>query len=207
MAKQFIVEKLVTMGMDYKTYLEMTSEEIRITNPEDLGIEEKVTFETKKLNLHRMSRIDKSYIPGKEIKGEVSKIRDVEVWMVITENWCGDSAQNLPYLAKIASLSRNIDFKILLRDSNLDIMDNYLTNGTRSIPKLVAFDEEGIELFRWGARPKEAQQLVDDLKAGGFDKKYFMEKLHLWYAQNKGKEIESEILSLIKSSNLIKNSV
>jgi hypothetical protein len=86
-------------------------------------------------------------------------------------------------------------------------MDHYLTNGTRSIPKLVAFDNEGNELFQWGARPKAAQDLVSDLKTQGFDKKYFLEKLHSWYARNRGADIEKEILLLLKKSNLIKNSI
>ena len=153
-----------------------------------------------------MTRIDKSYEPGIELRDEIEKITDKQMWMVITENWCGDSAQNLPYIARIASLNMNIELKIILRDSNPDIMDNYLTAGTRSIPKLVAFDKEGNELFQWGARPKAAQELVSDLKAQGFDKKYFLEKLHSWYARNKGADIEKEITLLLKKSSLIKNS-
>jgi hypothetical protein len=154
-----------------------------------------------------MTRIDKSYEPGIDIRDEIEKIADHQLWMVITENWCGDSAQNLPYIAGIASMNQNIELKLILRDSNPDIMDHYLTNGTRSIPKLVAFDNEGNELFQWGARPKAAQDLVSDLKTQGFDKKYFLEKLHSWYARNRGADIEKEILLLLKKSNLIKNSV
>jgi len=207
MANQIILEKVEVSGMEYRDYLEMTSEELKNTDPEVLTPEEKESYETKKLNMHRMTRIDKSYTPGEDIVNEVSKIEERQIWMVITENWCGDSAQNLPYLAKIASLNEKIEFKIILRDSNLEIMDMYLTNGARSIPKLVVFDEEGNELFQWGARPRAAQQLVTDLKAQGFDKKYFIEKLHLWYAKDRGVEIESEILNLIKKSNLVKNSI
>jgi hypothetical protein len=207
MSNEFILKKVEESGMDFNTYLEMTSEEIRNTEPEILSQEEKDGYETKKLNMHRMSRIDKSYIPGLEIVNEVSRIEEKQIWMVITENWCGDSAQNLPYIVRIASLNKNIDLKIILRDSNPEIMDMYLTNGARSIPKLVVFDEDGLELFQWGARPKAAQQLVNDLKAEGFEKKRFIEKLHLWYARNKGADIESEILNLIKNSNLIKKSV
>ena len=194
-------------AMDYKTYLDMTFEEIKNADPDSLTMEDKATLETKKLNMHRMSRIDKGYVPGADIEKEISDIDEKQTWMIITENWCGDSAQNLPYLAKIASLSRNIDFKIILRDSNPKIMDIYLTNGARSIPKLVVFDEEGKEVFQWGARPKAAQQLINELKAQGLEKKEFMEKLHFWYAKNKGADIEREILNLLKNSKLIKNSI
>lgn len=193
--------------MSYKQYLEMTSEQFDNVNPENLTLEELERYSIIKLNIQRMNRIDRSYSPGSDLKNEVEKIEDNQLWMVITENWCGDSAQNLPYIAKIASLNKKIQLRIILRDSNKDIMDNYLTNGTRSIPKLVSFDEDGNELFQWGARPKAAQDLVTELKTQGFEKKYFIEKLHFWYAKNGGVDIENEFLSLIKKSNLIKNSV
>jgi len=204
---QHILEQTAALGISYKVYLEKLAEELKNTDPGILSQEQKNIYETKKLNLHRMSRIDKNYIPNMEIVSEVLKIEERQIWIVITENWCGDSAQNLPYITKIASLNKNIDFRIILRDTNLEIMDLYLTNGTRSIPKLVVFDEEGNELFRWGSRPQAAQMLVNDLKAQGFEKKYFIEKLHSWYAKNKGVDIENEFLNLIKKSNLMKNSV
>jgi hypothetical protein len=154
-----------------------------------------------------MSRIDKSYEPGIDIRDEIEKIEDKQLWMLITEDWCGDSAQNIPYIAKIVSLNKKIDLRIVLRDSNPNIMDQYLTNGARSIPILVTFDESGNELFRWGARPKAAQELVSVLKEQGFEKKHYLEKLHSWYARNKGADIEKEMVLLIKKANLIKNSV
>jgi len=204
--QQFFPDKRVHEGMNYQHYLEISKSELADMNTDNMTAEEKELADTKKLNIHRMTRIDKSYEPGIELRDEIEKITDKQMWMVITENWCGDSAQNLPYIARIASLNMNIELKIILRDSNPDIMDNYLTAGTRSIPKLVAFDKEGNELFQWGARPKAAQELVSDLKAQGFDKKYFLEKLHSWYARNKGADIEKEITLLLKKSSLIKNS-
>ena len=121
--------------------------------------------------------------------------------MVITEDWCGDSAQNLPYIASIAELNNNIDLRIVLRDENPDIMDHYLTNGiSRSIPILVAFNEAGEELFIWGPRPEEAQEVIDELKSSGAEKKDYMEKLHLWYARNRGKNIETKLDQLISDT-------
>lgn len=207
MTQKFYPDKRVLGGMTYSQYLEMTREESAKMNLDNLSAEEKERAEIKKLNIQRMTRIDKSYEPGIDIRDEVDKIAEDQLWMVITENWCGDSAQNLPYIAGIASLNSKIDLRIILRDSNPEIMDNYLTNGTRSIPKLVVFDEEGNELFQWGARPESAQKLVSDLKAQGFEKKYFLEKLHSWYARNRGTDIEMEILLLLKNTSLIKKSI
>jgi len=127
-----------------------------------------------------------------------SQIEVTERWFVITESWCGDSAQNLPIIAKLASLREKIDFKIVLRNSNLDFMDLYLTDGKRSIPKLIVLDENDIELFRWGPRPVEAQNLFTKLKNEGVEKSVINKQLHLWYARNKGKEVEKEIVELIE---------
>lgn len=88
--------------------------------------------------------------------------------------------------------------KILLRDSNLDYMDLYLTNGGRAIPKLIAYDENGEELFQWGPRPNEAKELFNRLKNDGVEKSDINKELHLWYGRNRGKEIEKEIFELIK---------
>lgn len=122
--------------------------------------------------------------------------------MVITETWCGDSAQNLPIIAKAAELNDRIDLRILLRDSNTDIIDHYLTNGTsRSIPILVVFDLDGNELFKWGPRPYTAKTLVTNLKRDGFSKEEFNQQLHLWYGRNRGKELESELLQILMKFN------
>ena len=48
------------------------------------------------------------------LRDEIDKIEDNQLWMVITENWCGDSAQNLPYIARIASLNKKIELRIIL---------------------------------------------------------------------------------------------
>jgi len=122
--------------------------------------------------------------------------------MIISETWCGDSAQNIPYIAKIAGLNPQIDFQIILRDVYPHIMDMYLTNGTRSIPILVAFDESGNELFRWGPRTQEAKKLFTDLKALGLEMPAVLEKLHLWYGRNRGKNLEAEMREAIRKTLL-----
>ncbi|MHC1739466.1 MAG: thioredoxin family protein [Ignavibacteriaceae bacterium] len=154
-------------------------------------------FEYTKLNIHRMKRILKTYTPSEEIAKRIKNIEREMIWMVITEDWCGDSAQNLPYIYKIAELSEKIKFCIIERDSNPEIMDQYLTSGARSVPKLVCFDDREHEIFQWGARPSGAAELIKNLKAEGVEKEKMIEKLHLWYANNKGKEIEAEFSELI----------
>ena len=95
-----------------------------------------------KLNDRRMKRLDKTIKISEETIQEFQKVKQPQTWLVLTEGWCGDAAQNLPILNKIASDTANIDLKIVLRDENLDLMDLFLTNGGRSIPKLIALDKD-----------------------------------------------------------------
>lgn len=149
------------------------------------------------LNLTRTKRIEKTYSPSSRIQTAVRAVRETQFWMVLTEPWCGDSAQNLPYILKIAGCNPLIDVRILLRDQNPDIIDAYLTDGTRGIPRLVAFDLQGRELFRWGPRPKPAAELFRRLKDDGIAGPDLREQLHNWYAKNRGKAVEEEFVELL----------
>ncbi len=151
-----------------------------------------------KLNQRRTSRILKTYKPTDEIKSVISEIKEPQTWLMITEDWCGDSAQNIPYLLKMTEGNSNIEFKIVYRDANLDIIDKYLTNGGRAIPKIIGFDSQGNELFQWGPRPDVAKQLVKDWKESGLTPPEFNEKLHLWYGKDRGKTLEKEFVEILE---------
>ena len=196
---EFFEKKRPHNGMTYTDYIFSIEKKLESIDLDSLSDDERGDYNTIKLNLARSYRIQKTYEASEVIKKVVEKIDTPQLWMVLTEDWCGDSAQNLTYIAKIAEINPKIDLRILFRDDNLDIMDLYLTNGTRSIPKLVAFDENGNELFRWGARPAKAQELVNELKSKGFSKDEYIEKLHLWYAKDKGQELEKEFIQILES--------
>lgn len=186
---------------EYKTYNKYSEAFLTLVHsikPEQLDEQKKQKYDLLKLNLQRTQRLDKTFEPSEETKNIFSKVVNPQQWVVITETWCGDSAQIVPVIAKLSQLNNKIDLKILLRDSNLDYMDLYLTNCGRAIPKLIAYDENGEELFQWGPRPNEAKELFNRLKNDGVEKSDINKELHLWYGRNRGKEIEKEIFELIK---------
>ena len=194
-----LLEKINSIGLSYRQYLNLTAREIETADSAQLTEEEHAQLENKKLNLHRMKRIEKHYQVSEGFKNIAQSVDKPQLWMIISETWCGDSAQNIPYIFKIAELNPKIDLRIVLRDTNPDIMNLYLTNGTRSIPILVVFDEFGNELLKWGPRPMAAKQLVNDLITQGTDKIVRAQKLHLWYGRNKGKDLELEMTAMLKS--------
>jgi hypothetical protein len=101
-------------------------------------------------------------------------------------------------IEKIAAASANIETRYVLRDENTELIDMFLTNGSRSVPKLIAVEAETLEVLgTWGARPKEAQKLYEELKVLGADKESIMEKLQRWYNADKNQAIQSEFLELL----------
>lgn len=159
---------------------------------------ESLIFYTK-LNLQRLLRWDKTFQLIEPLAIKVKMVKP-QVWWVITEAWCGDAAQTLPGINKMALASGgNITLRIIMRDENLSIMDHYLTNGGRSIPKLIAFDKEGNELFTWGPRPAFVQKMMIDWKANpGTKTLEELEKdMHTWYAKDKGQSYQQEFLEIL----------
>lgn len=196
--KNLIIKKLQN-ALTYKQFRQLSERNVKEVNPDFLNEMERAYYNYRKLNLARVIRLEKSYAPTEEAKNILSKIIAPQIWVVITEDWCGDSAQILPVIAALSELNKNISLKIVLRDSHLDLMDFYLTHGKRSIPKLISFDKELNELFVWGPRPTQAITLINDLTKQGLDKQEVTKQLHLWYAKDGGFSTEKEILAkLIK---------
>ena len=156
--------------------------------------------EYSRLNAHRLKRIDKTVALNTSTVEELSAIKETQTWIVFSETWCGDAAQNMPILAKMAAVNPLIDFKVLLRDEHPDLMKHFLTNGGKSIPKLAAFNEKNELLFTWGPRPEAAQEMVMDYKHSPEPKKPYTEfvvEVQKWYAKDKGQSIQQEFISLI----------
>jgi hypothetical protein len=149
------------------------------------------------LNDRRMKRLDKTIKISEETIQEFQKVSAPQTWLVITEGWCGDAAQNLPVLNKIATASDYIDLKVLLRDENLALMDLFLTNGGRSIPKLIALDKDNNVIDSWGPRPTIATKMVADYKEkNGVLDPEFKQDLQVWYNKDKGQSIQEDFVSL-----------
>ena len=180
----------------YRAMIDQLMLENKTTGPNQ---SEELT-EYAKLNIHRMNRLDKTVQLSTELITTLQQLQRDLTWVVLTEGWCGDAAQNVPVLHTIAQQQPRIQLRLLLRDENLDIMDQYLTNGGRSIPKLICLDTLTMEeLFTWGPRPAEAQTLVQQLKAEGVtDHHALAEKIHAWYAQNKTTALQLEIQQLLE---------
>jgi hypothetical protein len=152
------------------------------------------------LNVQRMSRLDKTVKLLPELATAAASLTGQYIGLIITEGWCGDAAQIVPVLEAVAQASAgHLRTAYILRDDNLDVADEYLTNGSRSIPKLVVLRADTLtEVLHWGPRPAEAQALILKLKAEGMAHDDFIRELHTWYAHDRTQATQRELLALLQ---------
>ena len=173
---------------------------------DDLLLESKTTGENQseemfnygKLNRQRMKRLEKTVDISDALKEKARNIKANWIWLIITEGWCGDAAQNISIIEKIALESANIETRYVLRDENLELMDAYLTNNARSIPKLICLDAETFkEIGIWGPRPQAAMDYFYEMREQGIEKPQMMENLQRWYLQDDEQSIQKEFENLL----------
>lgn len=200
--EQPITREVIDQAMDYDEYRRMIDDLLEQEKTTGDNHSEAMVHYTK-MNVQRMSRLDKQVELSESLKEALDEVDSPWIWLVLTEGWCGDAAQNVPALAKMADQSDNIEMKLILRDQHLDIMDEHLTNGGRSIPKLVCLEADTLnELGSWGPRPNEAQEKAMEWKDDdSISKEEWAKKLHKWYAQDKTQELQSEFEALIPKWN------
>lgn len=180
--------------MTFQEYLDYF-EQI-LASPDDYdpyGDEEYLNYT--KLNWSRMNRWLKRFEPNDAIKSLIVSITEPQHWIVITEPWCGDAAHSVAQLYQIVKNSPNIDFEIQLRDKEPFLIEDYLINGSKSIPKLIIRNDVGHDKVIWGPRPQPLQDLYIQMKG---ERKPFLEineVMQKWYNEDKGEELQRELLA------------
>lgn len=114
--------------------------------------------------------------------------------LVLAEGWCGDASNTVPVLARLADEVPGIELRLLRRDEHPAVMDRYLTNGARSIPIVIALDEQYRELGHWGPRPAALQRWVLEQRAAGVPKEQLYPEIRKWYARDRGESTLREVL-------------
>lgn len=181
---------------DYMHLMETVVQQNRTTGPKQ---SEELNHYTR-LNLARMQRLNKKSVIQDSLREAVDQLDFGQTWYILTEAWCGDAAQNIPTIVAATLSNPLIKVRLLLRDENPALMDAYLTNGGRSIPKLIAVDGNFNELFTWGPRPAGAQALLKEYKANPV-KPYseFAEDIQRWYIADKTESLQNELQALLEA--------
>jgi hypothetical protein len=151
------------------------------------------------LNETRMNRLDKTIHIDQVNEQKLNSLQKEYYWLVLSEGWCGDAAQLVPIINKMANVTDKIELKVLFRDENEALMNQFLTNGAKAIPKLIIIDKASLELKgHWGPRPQGAAELIKSYKAQyGVVDDTAKTELQLWYHHDKGLSTQNEIISLM----------
>jgi len=184
-------------GMDYLTYRALVDQ---------LLLEGKATGDVTydlhytKMNVQRMNRVDKTASLTADLTATINQLDENYKFLVITEGWCGDAAQIVPVINKIATASLGrIDLKFVLRDKNLPLIDAHLTNGGRAIPVLIILNEAADQvLATWAPRPQVLQELLKEWRKETTEMPILAEKLHGWYAKDKTLSTQAELNEVLK---------
>ncbi|MBI1266726.1 MAG: thioredoxin family protein [Cryomorphaceae bacterium] len=202
--KQFLADGMPG-SMSYSEYIALVEklvEEKKTTGPNQTDFYVDLT----KLNLQRMRRISKTTQLNEKLLTALDTSNQKN-WILITEAWCGDAAQSVPVIDLMAQHNSDINLRIVLRDEFPQLIDEVLTNGGRSIPKLVAFDDQGELSFIWGPRPAPAQEMVTSYKHMPEPKKTYIEfsvDVQKWYGADATRTIQEEIATLLTEQHVNK---
>ena len=200
-AQDLFTRELLAQAMTYGGYMQLSEQlvaEQRTSGPNQSAPYVHYT----KLNLQRMKRLNKTTEVPSALKQLLQTKAKNWTWVVITEPWCGDAAQCVPVLEKLALAVGGIETFYMLRDEHLEIMDAYLTNGGRAIPKLICLDADGQEIFTWGPRPAVIQEVMNRLKAEGITEiSEIVEGIQKAYNEDKQNGIYQEFEALLQQLN------
>ncbi len=194
-----IIEESLKRSISYTEYRKLVEDLVK--NNSTTGNEKtEALAEYTKLNDRRMKRWDKTLKISEESQTIFSQYNKRTTWLVLTESWCGDAAHVIPVINKVAELNDNIKLRLVLRDENEELMNAYLTNGGKAIPKLIAIDKETGQVVKtFGPRPSEATKLVDEYKLEhGSLTLEFKQDLQIWYNKDKGQTTISDLEKLLK---------
>lgn len=195
-----ITPELIDRSMSYAQYRSLIEELLADDMTTGTNHSEQMVGYTR-LNVQRSHRVERTVTLTDEMHKALDRIERPMIWLVLTEAWCGDAAQNVPVFDKLASASDKISMHLILRDEHPEVMDMYLTNGGRAIPKLVALDAETMQpLFVWGPRPAPAQRIMTEYKEHpeGRERQKVYEAIHKWYAKDRGRTLQAELAGWIR---------
>jgi hypothetical protein len=193
-----IIQNAIQNSYSYAEYRKLASDLVAQGKPTGHDLSEALAHYAE-LNETRMNRLEKTITIADEIIQKLQNCSKNYIWLVLAESWCGDAAQILPVIHKMSEVSPAIHFKIVLRDDHDALMQQFLTNGGKAIPKLIILDAQTLEVVAdWGPRPQGAKQLIVDYKSvhGVVDETAKIE-LQKWYLHDKGSSIQQEILEIM----------
>ncbi|MEN1785543.1 MAG: thioredoxin family protein [Bacteroidota bacterium] len=196
----FLLQKALDQAFSYNDFRDFVSELAKANTHTGTPKTESLAQYTR-LNDKRMARWDKTLNVDPITISKITSPDYKVTWLVLTESWCGDAAPSLPVMHQLATALPWLAFRIILRDQHPALMDQFLTNGSRSIPKLIALREDTQEVVgTWGPRGAQATAMVKTQKEQyGKLTPEFKQELQVFYNKDKGQDILNDLVALLLS--------
>lgn len=193
-----ITHNLIEQGLSYYAFRKMIDKLLEQDKTTGADQSDHMVQYTR-MNVLRMNRLDRDATLNPSLKDRLRTVDQPWIWLILNEAWCGSASQNLPVINKMAKVTPTIEIRIILRDEHPDIMDAYLTDGARSIPKLICLHADTLEeLGTWGPRPGSFQAKALKWKDDpAISRKEWIKMLHRWYAKDKTQTLQAEFEELI----------
>jgi hypothetical protein len=162
-----------------------------------LGFNAMLASATKNVELYRSLRA-RAAVPA-EYAARIEATGRAWHLLVMSEDWCGDSVNILPWVDALAASSPRTEMRIIGRDDNLDLMDLHLTDGrSRAIPIVILLDDTFAERSWWGPRPVELQGWFWSAEAQALAKDERYKEMRVRYARDRGRAIMEELTVMIE---------
>ena len=187
------MEEYWKAGISFEEYLKIAEERVEV--PKTAADNEMMEYY--KLGLQRMNRTLKTLhfdplqyetLREKNFQGRI---------LIISEAWCGDASATVPAVVRFFEGYNEV--RIFLRDSDPSLINQFLTAGTQSIPKILILNEDFSVKAVWGPRPAFGNELLKKFKTqpDTYPREEFYNDLQVYYAKNRGTDVIDEILKLI----------
>jgi len=193
-----LVEESLKKAISYEEYRKLVTNHVEKGTSSGSNQSEALSNYTL-LNNSRMKRLDKTIKIKNDIAKKFQNYKGDLTWLVLTESWCGDAAHSMPVMNKLAQLNPNIEFKVVQRHENVELMNEFLTNGKMAIPKLIVYDNNKNEVINnWGSKPSKVVEMIEDIKKiQDTLTSEFKIELQVWYNKDKGKNISEDLSKLL----------
>lgn len=194
------IEESLGKAYSYEEYLKLVEDLLadNQSTTKDAGEMAEDFVHYSKLGLQRMKRWNKRFSLSEAQKAKIAEVNHPQIWVVLTEGWCGDAAHSVPIVNALAAANKNIELKLVLREENLDLMNDFLTNGGKSIPKLIVYNPETKTVEgTWGPRPVPAQEIFLEAVEKGIEFETYEQDLQTWYNKDKGQTAVQELLAIL----------
>ena len=143
----------------------------------------------------------RNYEGGMPSRAALDRARGVgasAMLLVVAEDWCSDSVNTIPYLARLVEAVTGLEMRIVNSHLGAEVMQHRPTpDGRPATPTVIVLDSDFNEIGSWIERPDVLQEWVlsneDELP-----RKELYDRKYAWYAEDAGTETVRNITNLLE---------